>query len=127
MTKHPLVAGVALALLASATAVVAQDYVFINFRWGYQDHVLPGNPPCFSSHPVQPWTFDGSAWFVWTCDDGRVMPRRFFDKAPQPTAYLPPTPTPTLTPLPAPTGCPTQKPGPGWVCAADGGWRPPGM
>jgi len=70
---------IAVALVAVfTTGALAQDYIFVNFLFGYKDYPLPNDPPCFSQHPVMPMVYDGSAWFVWTCSDGRVIPRRFF-------------------------------------------------
>jgi hypothetical protein len=126
----------AVALVAAvASGALAQDAIYTNFLFGSKAYPLPvSSTPCFSQHPVQMQVYDSSAWFVWTCSDGRVIPVRFFhpnDKAEitrvvpvrivedMPPAYNAPIPTATTIKT-----CTGGAPAVGWVCV-QGGWLPP--
>jgi hypothetical protein len=110
-------------ILAVTAGAVAQDYFYTNFQWGHTDYPLPGSPPCFSPHPVMPMVYDGSAWMVWTCADGRVIPRRFIHPNDNTRLTFPTDPRPTAA-SPQPSSCPGIAPATSWKCV-NGGWLPP--
>lgn len=115
--NRTLLALVVVVLVALVSvAAQAQDYYYTNFRFANKDFPLP-DAPCFSVHPTMPMVFDGSAWMVYTCADGRTIARRF----------LHPVDVPHVTSVTPPIaqGCATVQPGADWRCA-NGGWLPPG-
>lgn len=82
-----------LAFVACVGAVAAaQDYIYA-FRFAYVDIPVPA-PPCAVVDSVTTMVYDRSAWLVFTCVDGRVILRRYFNPndngiAPQPVYTVP--------------------------------------
>jgi hypothetical protein len=95
---------VALAILLATvftTGALAQDYYYTNFLFGHLDYTLPV-APCVERAPAQAWTFQGSAWMLYHCIDGRDIQRRFMHVSDQqnpdyvaPLATSPGWPTPS--------------------------------
>jgi hypothetical protein len=76
MVNQYRIAAVTLGIVLFAAGAFAQDYIFTNFMWGYQDHTLPPSP-CQLAGPAQFQVYDRSIWVGYTCTDGKVIARRF--------------------------------------------------
>lgn len=107
------------ALGCGAAGVAAQDYIFAFRAAGFAEITI--KPPCESSGlkgPASMTVYDTSAWLVFTCNDDRVVLRRYFnpnDNTIAPVAvYTVPNPngipaTPTAAPvLSVLISCPTN-------------------
>ena len=122
-----LIVGVVLAVVVFAAGAVAQDR-FYAFRTGHMDVPLPAGPCGFQGirGPVTMTVYDRSAWVVYTCNDDRVILRRFMNPndtaiTPQPVYTVAKPGSQPIDPLLHPD-CPAY---PGMVPSRFGGCVPP--
>lgn len=116
MTRKILL-GVVVALVLVSTGAMAQDY--FNPLFGFHtDSLVPEVSPCGAvgiAGNVAPVVYDSSLVLVYTCNDGRVIGRRFF----RPNDH---NDAPPVTVAPAATVRCTV---PGMVTSINGGCVPP--
>lgn len=94
-----------LIVLAAATAT-AQDFIFTNFQWGYQSHVIGDvSQECGGAWNVQSASmaeYDTSALVSILCKDGRLHARRYMHQNDQVRRSLKPQPQSAPVPQPVP-------------------------
>lgn len=117
-----LLCGVGLIVTLGSVATKAQDYFYTSFAFASADFVLPP-APCFSQQPTMPMVYDGSAWMVYTCQDGRTIVRRFFHPVDSTHMGGEGGIVPPAVPAGPAVSCGTTKPGADWRCV-NGGWVP---
>lgn len=89
-----IILALVLALGCGAAGVAAQDYIFAFRAAGFAEITVP--PPCEANGlkgPASMTVYDKSAWLVYTCNDDRVVLRRYFN----PNDNVGPAPIPVFT------------------------------
>lgn len=113
--------GVVGALTLFVAGAFAQDAIFA-FRGAYQDTVV--SQPCGANGLKGSATmtvYDRNAWIVYTCNDDRVVLRRYFNPNDNAVTAIPVYTTPAPV-TPQPTDCAAY---PGFVMGRRGGCVPP--
>jgi hypothetical protein len=128
--KRLFLAVAACLLVVCAGGLAAQTFVFDIFA-AYTDRRLPALdracPGGFVSSSA-PIVYDKTLIVFFTCGDGSVTARRYFnvhDLGKEGQVPIPVFVVPNPNPNPPAGTCSTVQPGPDWTCR-DGGWLPPG-